>query len=76
MMPLGDAEKQQLLRDLKSRWGIQNSAFQKLPLQLDTATKKRRKEQLELELSQTEADIQLLQLRPCIMVLQQYADVL
>lgn len=68
MIPFPDAEKQELLRHLKTRWGVQNSAFQKLPLQLDTATKKRRKEQLELELTQTEADIQLLQLRPGIMI--------
>ena len=69
MTPLSDADKHTLLRQLKVRWGNLNAAFQKLPLQLDTPSKQRRKEDLELQLAQTEADIQLLQLRPTVMVL-------
>ncbi len=69
MSPMSEADKEELLRQLKRKWGIFNAAFQKLPLQLDTPSKKRAKESLENELAQCEADIQLLQWRPKIMIL-------
>lgn len=67
MMP--EEEKLSLLRQLKQHWGALNAAYQKLPLQLDTPSKKRSKEFLEGKLAQCESDIQLLQLRPQIVVL-------
>lgn len=69
MIQLQEHERQELLCKLKIQWGILNAAFQRLPLQLDTPSKKRRKERLEEQLAQTEADINLLQLRPKVMVL-------
>lgn len=66
---LSEEDRMELLRRLKTKWGVLNAAFQKLPLQLDTPSKQRRKEHLETELAQTEADIQLLQLRPTVLVL-------
>jgi len=69
MSPMGEEEKEELLKQLKRKWGIFNAAFQRLPLQLDTPSKKRAKESLESELAQCEADIQLLQWRSKIMIL-------
>lgn len=63
------AEKQDLLMQLKRQWGELNAAYQKLPLQLDTPSKKRSKEFLEAQLAQCESDIQLLQLRPQVVIL-------
>lgn len=68
MTVLPDEEKQSLLKQLKRQWGLLNAAYQKLPLQLDTPSKKLSKELLEHKLEQCEADIQLLQLRPQIIV--------
>lgn len=69
MTVMPEEDKQNLLKHLKMHWGALNAAYQKLPLQLDTPSKKRSKEFLETKLSQCEADIQLLQLRPQIVVL-------
>ncbi len=64
MTVMPDEDKKDLLKRLKRHWGALNAAYQKLPLQLDTPSKKRSKELLETKLAQCEADIQLLQLRP------------
>ncbi len=44
----------------QDKWAVINEAYQKLPFSLDTPTKKRRKEELEKQLSQIEKDIKLL----------------
>ena len=54
-------ERAELLALLKGKWGVLNAAFQRLPMTLDTPSKRRRKEVLEAQLAQTEHDIQLLQ---------------
>lgn len=70
MTQLSTEDKAELTDQLKARWGDLNAAFQKLPLQLDTPSKRRRKEILEAELAQTEADILLLQHHSTVMVLK------
>ena len=67
---LSEEERQALLRQLKTKWGQLNAAFQKLPLQLDTLSKHRSKQHIEEQLLQCEADIQLLQWRPVVLVSQ------
>ncbi len=62
-------EKQDLIKKLKRKWGNLNATYQKLPLQLDTPSKRRCKEELERELSQCEADIHMLQARPQVIIL-------
>lgn len=62
-------DKQDLIQHLKRKWGILNATYQKLPLQMDTPSKKRSKEELERELSQCEADIHLLQSRPQVIIM-------
>lgn len=69
MTVMPDEDKQSLLKQLKRQWGALNLAYQKLPLQLDTPSKKQSKELLETRLAQCEADIQLLQLRPQVVIL-------
>ena len=69
MTVMPEEDKQNLLKHLKRHWGALNAAYQKLPLQLDTPSKKRSKEFLETKLALCEADIQLLQLRPQVVVL-------
>jgi len=43
MSPMSEADKEELLKQLKRKWGMFNAAFQRLPLQLDTPSKKRAK---------------------------------
>lgn len=63
-------EKQALIDQLKGRWEELNADFQKLPLQLDTSSKLRRKNLLEAQLARVEADIQLLQQRKEVIIVQ------
>ena len=54
---LSDGERAELLASLRARWQRVNTVYVKLPLACDSDPKKRRKEALEQELAQLEADI-------------------
>ena len=69
MTRMSQEERDQLLRQLKTQWGALNSAFQKLPLTVDSPSMLRRRESLEAQLAQTESDIQLIQQRETVMIL-------
>ncbi|BDA45687.1 probable Enkurin [Coccomyxa sp. Obi] len=58
---LPQEEKEQLIRMLKLKWQQINSDFLKLPFDLDTPAKKKRKELYEAQLQQIEKDIRLLE---------------
>jgi hypothetical protein len=69
-MELPQEERAQLLALLKAKWGEVNTQFLRLPLQLDTPAAKARKEALERQLAQIEADIRLLQRGDRLIVVQ------
>ena len=54
---LTEDERGELLDSLRGRWQRLHTAYMKLPLACDSDPKKRRKEAMEQELSQLEADI-------------------
>ncbi|XP_017261944.1 enkurin [Kryptolebias marmoratus] len=59
MQRLSDKERQAVMQGLKKKWDEVNGVYQKLPLIIDTLSKKTHKIQLEEELSQLEKDIRL-----------------
>lgn len=58
---LTDAERDELVYELKLKWERVNEAYQKLPFTIDTPQRKARKEHHEAELKQLENDIEALQ---------------
>ncbi len=60
VMALSGGEREELLGHLKAKWATLNAAFQALPFTTDTPAKARRKEALEAQLAQAEADIKSL----------------
>jgi len=61
---LSEAEREELLVQLRSKWDAVNGVYARLPLVCDTDPKKRRKEALEAELKQLETDIATLSRGP------------
>lgn len=60
MRKMGEAERDQLVTELKLKWQRVNEAYQKLPFTLDTPMRRMRKEKYEAELTQLEKDIDTL----------------
>ena len=60
---LGDRERTDLIHALKRKWDAVNAKYQKMThnVNLDTVGKVKRKEQMEKELKQLEADIEKLE---------------
>ena len=67
---MSEEERQQLLRDLKTKWATVNTAYQKLPFSLDTPAKMKRKETFEKQLTEIEKDVRLLEHGSTVLVLQ------
>lgn len=63
-------ERGELLSHLKSKWAQVNAAYLKLGFVLDIESKIKRKEALEAELAQIEADIKLLQRGNVILIVR------
>ncbi|KFP30392.1 Enkurin, partial [Colius striatus] len=61
MKRLSDEERKSLVQGLKKKWEEVYHEFQGLPVQIDTISKKLRKEKLELQLKQLEHDIEELE---------------
>lgn len=61
MKQLPEGERQQILQGLKKNWDELHHQFQKLSLVTDTASKKRRKEHLEMKMKQLEKDIEMME---------------
>nr|XP_057916611.1 enkurin [Doryrhamphus excisus] len=59
MKQLSDEERQINLKSLKTTWAELHREYQRLPLFIDTLLRKERKERLEAEMQQLEADISL-----------------
>jgi len=59
-MQMQEDERQDLLKYLKEKWAVVNSAYQKMTFTLDTPAKQKRKEKYEKDLLSIEQDIQLL----------------
>lgn len=67
---LDPEERAQLIRHLKLKWSSVNTAYQKIPLTLDTLLKKKRKELNEQQLAEIEKDIKLLEQGEVILVME------
>ncbi|KAG9276782.1 enkurin-like [Astyanax mexicanus] len=61
MKQLPEEERQQILQGLKKNWDELYHQFQKLPLVTDTASKKNRKEHLEMKMKQLEKEIEMME---------------
>ncbi|XP_066540095.1 enkurin [Hoplias malabaricus] len=61
MKQLPEKERQNILQVLKKNWDELHHQFQGLSVVTDTASKKHRKEQLELKMKQLEKDIELME---------------
>ncbi|NXP45573.1 ENKUR protein, partial [Heliornis fulica] len=61
MKRLSDEERTSLLQGLKKNWEEVCRAFQCLPVQIDTISKKMYKEKLELQMKQLEHDIEVIE---------------
>lgn len=61
MKQLPEEERQQILQGLKKNWDELHHQFQKLSLVIDTASKKHKKEHLEIKMKQLEKDIELME---------------
>jgi hypothetical protein len=70
-MALSPEERRQLLSHLKKKWGTLNSAYQTFSLCIDHQQKKLRKEDLEKQLAECEADIKALERGDVIMVVSE-----
>eukprot|EP00887_Chlorella_sp_A99_P005952 scaffold29.g5952.t1 len=57
---LSGAELEELVTHLKLKWQTLNEAYQRLPMVLDTPSKKRRKQEMEGQLAEIERDVKLL----------------
>jgi hypothetical protein len=70
---LSDAERNDVLRKLKAKWGDANKRYQKITHNtiLDTIGKVRRKEECEKELEQLQKDIEKLSTKRPIMIVDQ-----
>jgi hypothetical protein len=67
---LDPEERAQLIHHLKVKWSSVNTAYQKIPLTLDSLLKKKRKEVYEQQLSEIEKDIRLLEQGEVILVME------
>lgn len=67
---LDGAERQQLLRHLKTKWASINTAYQKLSFVCDSDMKKHRKEELERMLGEIERDVKVLERGEMILVVE------
>uniref|UniRef100_A0A7R9TCQ3 Enkurin domain-containing protein n=1 Tax=Micromonas pusilla TaxID=38833 RepID=A0A7R9TCQ3_MICPS len=65
---LSQEEVDGLVRDMKIKWAKLNDAYGRLPFTLDVPSKKRKKEELEKEMTQLEKDIKRLQGRRVVVV--------
>ena len=65
---LPEEERQELLRQLKRKWGTVNAVFQTLPVVIDTLSKNKQKEDLSRQLASIERDIRLLSRSPIFVV--------
>lgn len=68
---LAPAERQELIRHLKRKWGSLNEAYQKLSLSPDSAIKIHRKEELERMLAEVEKDIKTLEHGEKVLIMQE-----
>ena len=66
--PMSEDERDELLYDMKVKWGKLNEAYGKLSFTLDVPSHMRRKEELEAEMTQLEKDIKTLQGRQVVVV--------
>jgi hypothetical protein len=66
--PMSEDERDDLLYDMKVKWGKLNEAYGKLSFTLDVPSHMRRKEDLEAEMTQLEKDIKTLQGRQVVVV--------
>lgn len=66
---LDPEERAQLIHHLKIKWSSVNTAYQKVPLTLDTLLKKKRKEEREQQLTEIERDIKLLEQGEVVLVM-------
>ena len=65
---LSQEEVDGLVRDMKIKWAKLNDAYGRLPFTLEVPSKKRKKEELEKEMTQLEKDIKRLQGRRVVVV--------
>lgn len=63
-------EREQLLTHLKLKWKDVNELYQKMSFTLDTPSKRKRKEDLEKQLTEIEHDIQVLEGTEAILVVK------
>ena len=68
MQQLTEAERQGILRGLKTNWEEIHDQYQGLSVVTDTAPKKNRKERMEAEMKQLERDIEAIEKHPVIYI--------
>ncbi|KAG2498755.1 hypothetical protein HYH03_003494 [Edaphochlamys debaryana] len=67
---LSPEDRVQLVKHLKAKWGSVNTAYQGLPLSVDSGPKKARKEAMERELAEIERDIRTLERGEVVLVVE------